>query len=143
MITVEYAIYFKDEIYLVPESRMKEKILKEMHNSPLVRHLGYLKTYKQIRERFSWKGLKNNVLQYVQECATCQQNKSELTLSTSLLQPFFIPEKKWDSISMDFISGLPNVQGKECIFLVVDGLKLVLSNVVGYGLIGCLPSFCY
>ena len=49
-------------IYLIPKSKMKEIILKEMHNSPLARHPGYLKTYKQIRECFSWKGLKNDVL---------------------------------------------------------------------------------
>jgi len=27
-----------------------------------------LKTYKQIRERFSWKGLKGEVMQHIQEC---------------------------------------------------------------------------
>ena len=33
-----------------------------------------------------------------------------------------IPERKWESISMDFITGLPAVQGKDCIFVVVDWL---------------------
>lgn len=59
---VDNIIYYKDIIYLVPESKMKENILKEMHDSPLARHPRYLKTYRQIRERFSWKGLKNDVL---------------------------------------------------------------------------------
>eukprot|EP00253_Pinus_taeda_P034951 PITA_34951 len=39
-----------------------------------------------------------------------------------LLQPLPIPEGKWESISMDFITGLPMVQGKDCIFVVVDQL---------------------
>eukprot|EP00253_Pinus_taeda_P029936 PITA_29936 len=42
---------------------------------------------------------------------------------TGLLQPLPIPEGKWDSISMDFITRLPMVQGKDCIFFVVDRLK--------------------
>jgi hypothetical protein len=33
-----------------------------------------------------------------------------------------IPEQKWESISMDFITGLPNVQGRDCIYVVVDRL---------------------
>ena len=42
--------------------------------------------------------------------------------SAGLLQPFPIPEGKWESISMDFITRLPTVQGKDCIFVVVDQL---------------------
>jgi hypothetical protein len=39
-----------------------------------------------------------------------------------ILQPLPIREKKWESISMDFITGLPKVQGKDCIYVVVDRL---------------------
>ena len=39
-----------------------------------------------------------------------------------LLQPLPISEGKWESISMDFITGLPMVQGKDCIFVVIDRL---------------------
>eukprot|EP00253_Pinus_taeda_P006528 PITA_06528 len=37
---------------------------------------------------------------------------------TGLLQPLPIPKGKWESISMNFIIGLPKVQGKDCIFVV-------------------------
>ena len=39
-----------------------------------------------------------------------------------LLQPLPIPDQKCESISMDFITGLPKVQGKDCIFVMVDRL---------------------
>jgi hypothetical protein len=40
----------------------KGKILKVCHDSPVIGHQGYFKTYRQIRERFSWKGLKDDVM---------------------------------------------------------------------------------
>jgi hypothetical protein len=50
---VDESIYCKDKIYLIPESTLKDNILKETHDAPLARHHGYLKTYRQVRERFS------------------------------------------------------------------------------------------
>jgi hypothetical protein len=37
-----------------------------------------------------------------------------------LLQPLPILEQKWESMPMDFITGLPKVQGKDCIYIVVE-----------------------
>jgi hypothetical protein len=39
-----------------------------------------------------------------------------------LLQTLPILEHKWERISMDFITGLPRVQGRDCIFVAVDSL---------------------
>ena len=61
-------------------------------------------------------------MQHVRECRICQQNKIENTHPAALLQPLPILEQKWESISMDFISGLPKVQGRDCLYVVVDRL---------------------
>jgi hypothetical protein len=97
-------IYYKGQIFLVPESTFKAKVLQACHDSPVVGHQGFIKTYRQIRERFSWKGLKEDVMCHIKECTTCQENKDEHTHPAGLLQPLPIPEHKWESISMDFIT---------------------------------------
>ena len=51
---IDDIIYYKNKIYLVPESALKKKVLQASHDSPLSRHQSFLKTYRQIRERFSW-----------------------------------------------------------------------------------------
>jgi hypothetical protein len=61
-------------------------------------------------------------MRYISECVTCQQNKSGHMLPIGLLQQLPIPKQKWESIPMDFITGLPKVQGKDCIYVVVDRL---------------------
>jgi hypothetical protein len=64
-------IFYKDRVYLVLDSGLKKEILVAVHDSPLVGHQGFFKTYKQIRERFSWKGLKQDVMRHVSESVTC------------------------------------------------------------------------
>ena len=115
-------IKFQGRIYLIPSSQFREVILKAFHDAPTARHLGVFKTYRQIRERFTWKGLKDDVQKHVKECTVCQQNKGEHTYPAGLLQPLPISNRKWESISMDFITGLPRVQGRDCIYEVVDWL---------------------
>eukprot|EP00253_Pinus_taeda_P033519 PITA_33519 len=119
---VDEIIYYRDQIFLIEGSQLKKKVLQASHDSPLARHQGFTKTYRANRERFSWKGLKEDVLQHIQECDVCQRNKGEMRHPTGLLQPLLIPKGKLESISMDFIIGLPAVQGKDCIFVVVDRL---------------------
>ena len=62
---IDDVIYYKDRIYLVPESKLKERVMQASHNSLLVGHPGYLKIYRSIHEIFSWKGLKEDMLRHV------------------------------------------------------------------------------
>ena len=112
---IDDIIYYKNRIYLISEYALKKKILQASHDSPLARHQGFLKTYKHFRERFSWKDLKEDVMQHVRECSTCQRNNVENTHPAGMLRPLPIPKQKWESISMDFITGLPKVQGRDCL----------------------------
>jgi hypothetical protein len=64
-------IYYKGRIFLVLESAFKAKILQACHDSPVTGHQGIVKTYRQMRERFSWRGLKEDVVRHIKECTTC------------------------------------------------------------------------
>jgi hypothetical protein len=69
---VEDIIYYKDIIYLVPHSTLREEIMRDMHDTPFAGHPRYFQTYQQMIERFSWKGLKDDVWRHVRECMNCQ-----------------------------------------------------------------------
>ena len=62
---LEGIIYYKGTVYLVPNSSLKEVILKKAHDSPLVGHPDFFKTYRMLRDRFPWKGMKDDTLKYV------------------------------------------------------------------------------
>jgi hypothetical protein len=76
--------------FMLEPSLMKNQ-QQACHDSPLAGHQRFVKTYKQIRDRFAWKGMKEDVMRYIKECSTYQENKDEYTHSTGLLQPLPIP----------------------------------------------------
>lgn len=121
-IIVDDLIIYKGQIFLVLDSEVRITVLRAFHDLPMVSHPRYYKTYKMVRERFTWKGLRTNVLHYVRECSVCQQNKQEHTYPARLLQPLPIPDRKWERLSIDFIMGFLKAQGKDCIYVVVDWL---------------------
>jgi hypothetical protein len=43
---IDDVIFYKDRVYLVPDSRLKKKILPAVHDSPLAGHQGFFKTYR-------------------------------------------------------------------------------------------------
>ena len=67
--------------------------------------------------------MKRDVTEYVSKCLMCQQVKAEHQVPTGLLNPLPIPQWKWDSITMDFVSGLPLTQQKhDSVWVMVDKL---------------------
>jgi len=64
--------------------------------------------------------MKFDVKNFVACCSICQQAKPDRSKYPGLLQPLLVPTLAWQTISMDFIDGLPKSQGKSCVMVVVD-----------------------
>jgi transposase InsO family protein len=116
------SLWYKDRLYLCKNSQLKQKVLLELHTSPVGGHSGFLKTYHRVKKDFFWDGLKTDVQRFVAECLVCQQNKVETIKTPGLLQPLSIPSHHWEEVSMDFITGLPKSEGKSVIMVIVDRL---------------------
>jgi transposase InsO family protein len=116
------SLWYKDRLYLCKNSQLKQKVLLELHTSPVEGHSRFLKTYHRVKKDFFWDGLKTNVQRFVAECVVCQQNKVETIKTPGLLQPLFIPSQCWEEVAMDFITGLPKSEGKSVIMVIVDRL---------------------
>jgi hypothetical protein len=101
------SLRYKDRLYLCKNSQLKQKVLLELHTSPVGGHSGFLKTYYRVKKDFFWDGLKTDVQRFVAKSLVCQQNKVETIKTPGLLQPLSIPSQRWEEVSMDFITGLP------------------------------------
>ena len=100
-------LWFRKRIYVPDVDDLREKILREAHDSPYSIHPGSTKMYQDLKERYQWYGMKRDVAAHVAICDVCQRVKVEHQRPAGLLQPLKIPEWKWEEIGMDFIVGLP------------------------------------
>ena len=70
--------------------------------------------------------MKQEVADYMAKCLTCQRVKIEHQRPVGLLQPIDVPEWKWDSVSIDYVVGLPLAQRKNNeIWVIVDTLTKI------------------
>ncbi|KAH7434535.1 hypothetical protein KP509_06G022000 [Ceratopteris richardii] len=118
----EYLLY-KGKVCVPSIMDIRNQVLFECHDAPSAGHHGINRTYELVKRHFLWPSLHRDVQNYVSKCHKCQVNKFERLKVGGLLHPLEIPKGKWESISMDFISGLPRTQkGFDLVWVVVDRL---------------------
>ena len=121
---LDSGFWVKDGKIVVPNVKaVKRLIMAEFHDSPMCGHPGIDRTTDLVERVFWWPSLKQDVREYVMACDSCQRNKPTNQKPHGLLRSLDVPEKKWDSISMDLITQLPPTQsGFDCIVVFVDRL---------------------
>ncbi|KAI2648041.1 Retrovirus-related Pol polyprotein from transposon 17.6 [Labeo rohita] len=103
-------------------------------DSTLAGHQGVQRTIHFISRAFWWRTLRRDVQEYVLACNTCARSKNPNAPSTGELQPLPIPKRPWTHISIDFVSGLPESQGKNTILTIVDRFSKAVHLVALSGL---------
>ena len=107
---------------VVPDvPHVKEYIMSQCHDSLFAGHMGRDKTVHTVQQLFTWKGLSEDVTDYIKKCPICQtckpstqSNHGQLTLPEQSLTP-------WHQVSVDFITGIPTTStGHNAILTVVD-----------------------
>ena len=118
-------LWFKDLMLAVPDiTDLRKRCIAIMHNTAYCGHLGGNRTYQAVKQLFWWPGQKQDALQYVKDCGICQRNKHSNTRPHGLLQPLQVPAFRWESVSMDFITQLPQTKhGYDAIMVFVDRLS--------------------
>src|SRR5882724_12990595 len=72
---------------------------------------------------YYWPRLPVYVKDYCKSCVTCSCAKPMHHIPYGLLKQLLIPEKPWNSISMDFIEKLPPSSSYTSIIVIVDRLS--------------------
>ncbi|KAG8481801.1 hypothetical protein CXB51_026415 [Gossypium anomalum] len=114
---------FKNRLCVPRNLELISKILSEAYSGPMSVHPSSRKMYNDLKRQFWWSGMKRDISNFISKCLICQQVKTKHQVPSGLLQPIMIPERKWDRITMDFVSGLPLTQSKkDSIWVIIDRL---------------------
>jgi len=116
-------LVLKDSLYFTPAGKVfvphecVPDVLQLCHD--LAGHKGRELTQKALTERFWFPNMTDAVTSYVKGCLGCLLNKP-MGKRAGLTQITEFNPKRWAQQSMDFVVGLPKVQGKDSIYAVCD-----------------------
>ncbi|KAE8187394.1 hypothetical protein A4X06_0g5989 [Tilletia controversa] len=89
----------------VPEDKI-QTILDEFHKSPRAGHPSVKRTTEAIKAIFTFPDLNSRVLEAVSKCYECQTNKARHHKEYGQLIPIYSPPKVFDTLGIDFVTGL-------------------------------------
>jgi len=104
-------LYYRGCIYVLDTSNLHCRIVSLCHDTKVAGHPGCFKTLELISRSYWWLNMSRYVGMYVSHCDLCLRTKIQHCLPSGELQPLPIPEERWDIISIDFISELPESGG--------------------------------
>src|SRR3979490_2782983 len=121
-VTTDRLLLFDKCIYVPDANDLRLRVLQDKHDHPISGHFGQNRTLELIRREYVWSELRDAVKSYVKSCTTCMCSKSQRHRPYGLLKQLPIPERPWNSISMDFIEKLPPSTGYDTILVIIDRL---------------------
>ncbi|KAL4083100.1 hypothetical protein QTP88_028430 [Uroleucon formosanum] len=84
----------------------KLMIFKQCHDSIIGGHVGIHRTIKKIKTQFNWRGLKEDVIEYIKNCESCQKGK---VANKKVKQPMLITStssEPFEKIFLDIVGPL-------------------------------------
>jgi RNase H-like domain found in reverse transcriptase/Reverse transcriptase (RNA-dependent DNA polymerase)/Integrase zinc binding domain/Integrase core domain/Chromo (CHRromatin Organisation MOdifier) domain len=115
-------LYYDERLFVPKHDPLRLELIRRHHDIPTAGHPGRAKTLELLCRRYYWPGVRRAVDQYIRNCHTCQRIRTPRHAPYGILKPLPIPVRPWKSIAMDFVTGLPLVDGYDSIWVVVDRL---------------------
>src|ERR1700731_1685764 len=128
-------LHERRRIYVLDVNDLQLCVLCVRHDHLLARHFSWTKTMALVFRDYTWPKLRGFVLDFCKSCTICGRAKAPWHKPYGMLKQLPIPEKLWNSISMDFIEQLPESSSFTAILVVVDrftkqGIFIPMTNEV-------------
>src|SRR6266550_4623710 len=116
-------LYYQDRLYVPADEALRLRAIRTRHDAPAAGHPGREKTFELLSRDYYWPFMRKDVERYVANCHTCRRVKPRRHAPHGTLLPLPVPNQPWLDIAMDFVVGLPESEGCNAAWVVVDRLS--------------------
>lgn len=115
-------LYYRERLYIPNHDELRAQLLCECHEMPATGHPGKHKLYELMSREYYWPNMYRYVERWTRNCHICRRSTPSSEARQGVLRPLPVPERSWQDISMDFITGLEPSHDYDAILVVVDRL---------------------
>jgi len=115
-------LLYRDCVYVPDHPPLRLQLLQDYHDPPAMGHPGRAKTLELLMRKYFLPSMRKDVDRFVQNCHVCCRTKSTRHAPYGVLRPLSVPDRPWQHVSVDFVTGLLRSKGYDAICVVVDRL---------------------
>jgi len=113
----------EEKVYMLKDKELRAEVIRLHHDVLTARHGGRWKTVELVMRNYWWPGITRDVGKYVEGCDLCQRMKNRTEELAGKLKLSEVLQKTWMHLTVDFITKLLVVAGKDAILVVCDRLS--------------------
>jgi len=111
------------KVYVPKDEELRVEIIWLHHDVLAAEHGGRWITVELVTRNYWWPGVTRDVGKYIEGCDLCQRMKNRTEEPAGKLKLSEVPQKTWSHLTVDFITKLLVVAGKDAILVVCDRLS--------------------
>ena len=112
---------------VISDEESRREIIEHLHSGissnfrskALSGHFGRDKVYEQLKARYFWFSMKDDVTKFVNQCETCQKSAPKFDKNNSTLHPVPVSANVMKQVGVDLCQ-LPEVDGYKYLIVCVD-----------------------
>lgn len=118
---------FRERVWVPAFEPLRTRLIQISHDSTLTGHPGRDETFRVVSRSWFWPDMLSDVRRFVRNCDICGDATIWRHKKQGLLKPLPVPDRIWNEITIDFISGLPLSNGCTTIQVITDRLSKAKS----------------
>ena len=117
-------LYRDDRLWVSVDVLLLIDLLKKIHEFSTFEHSEFNRIKNLLKRNYYWSHMRKTIRQYVRNCHECQRSKTLKDRQSDLSIFLIILMRRWEDISMNFITELFNVHDYNFICTIIDRLSM-------------------